>query len=132
MPVEASSPPEIVNAFSTMAREKAGAVIVPQEALFQQQKNQIVELAAKHRLPSIGAYSEYVEAGGLISYGQNIRENFHRGATYVDKILKGARPGDIPMEQPTKFELFINSKTARALGLTIPYSLRISADKVIE
>ena len=132
MPVEARSPPEIVNAFSTMAREKAGAVIVPQEALFQQQKNQIVELAAKHRLPSIGAYNEYVEAGGLISYGQNIRGNFQRAATYVDKILKGAKPGDIPMEQPTKFELIINGKTAKALGLKIPQSLLIMADKVIE
>jgi putative ABC transport system substrate-binding protein len=132
VPVEASSPPEIVNAFSVMIRQKAGAIIVPQEALFQQQKSQIVELAAKHRLPSVGGYGEYVEAGGLMSYGQNMREKFQRAATYVDKSLKGAKPGDIPMEQPTKFELFINRKTAKALGLTIPQSLLISADKVIE
>jgi putative ABC transport system substrate-binding protein len=132
VPVEANSPQEIENAFTMMVRQKAEAVIVPQEALFQQQKSQIVELAAKHRLPSIGAYGEYVQAGGLMSYGQNIRENFHRAATYVDKILKGAKPGEIPMEQPTKFELFINGKTAKNLGLKIPQSLLISADKVIE
>ena len=101
------------------------------DPLFQLQENQIVELAAKHRLPSIGAYSEYVAAGGLMSYGQNIREPFRRTATYVDKIFKGANPGDIPVEQPTTFELFINRKTAAALGLTIPQSLLISATKII-
>lgn len=130
--VEAATPPEIVNAFAGAVRQKAGAMIVSQEALFQQQKAQIIELAAKHRLASVGGYSEYVEAGGLMSYGQNIRENFQRAATYVDKILKGASPGDIPMEQPTKFELFINRKTAKTLGLAIPRSLLISADKVVE
>ena len=131
-PVEASTPQEIANAFAVMARQNAGALIVWLEALFQQQKNQIVELTAKQRLPSIAAYGEYVEAGGLMSYGQNIRENFRRAATYVDKIFKGAKPGDIPVEQPTTFELFINRKTAKALGLTIPQSLLISATKIIE
>ena len=108
------------------------ALIVSQDPFFQQQKNQIVELAAKQRLPSIAAYGEYVEAGGLMSYGASLTESSRRAATYVDKIIKGAKPGDIPVEQPTIFELFINRKTAKALGLTIPYSLRISATKIIE
>ena len=115
-----------------MARHKAGALIVPREPLFQQQKNQILELAAKHRLPSIAAYGEYVEAGGLMSYGQNISANYRRAATYIDKIFKGANPGDLPVEQPTTFELFINRKTANALGLKIPNSMLAQATKVIE
>ena len=131
-PVEASTPAEVASAFSAMARQNAGALVVLREQLFQQQKNQIVELAAKQRLPSIGTYGEYVEAGGLMSYGQNIRENYRRAATYVDKIFKGANPGYLPVEQPTTFELFINRKTAKALGITIPQSLLQRADKVIE
>ena len=131
-PVEASTPQEIANGFAVMVRQSAGALIVLRNPFFQQQKNQIVELATKQRLPSIGGYGEYVEAGGLISYGQNIRENYRRAATYIDKIFKGANPGDIPVEQPTLFELVINRKTAKALGLTIPYSLQISATKIIE
>ena len=102
------------------------------EALFGQQKNQIVELAAKHRLPSIGGYGEFVEAGGLMSYGPNLRELYRRAATYVDKIFKGAKPGDLPVEQPTTFELFINRKTANALGLKIPQTILLQATKVIE
>ena len=131
-PIEARTPQEITDGFAAMIRQNAGALIVSLNALFQQQRKQIVELAAKHRLPSIGSYSEYAEAGGLMSYGQNIRENFRRGAIYVDKIFKGANPGDIPVEQPTTFELVINRKTAKALGLTIPQSLLISATKIIE
>jgi putative ABC transport system substrate-binding protein len=115
-----------------MAREKAGAVIVINDTFFIQQRPQIVELATKNRLPSISAVREYAEAGGLMSYGSSISDNFRRVATYVDKIFKGAKPGDLPVEQPTKFELVINRKTAKALGLTIPQSLLISADKVIE
>ena len=132
LPVEASTPQEIENAFSVMTREKAGAVIMVGDAVFSQQVRQIAELATKHRLPSIYVGGEYVEAGGLMSYGQSFAERFRRAATYVDKIFKGAKPGDIPVEQPTKFELFINGRTAKALGLTIPQSLLISADKVIE
>ena len=108
------------------------ALIVSLEPLFQQQRNQIVELAARHRLPSIGAYGEYVEAGGLMSYGYNLRDTWRRAATYVDKIFKGANPGDLPVEQPTRFELFINRKTAKTLGITIPQSILVRADKVIE
>ena len=131
-PVEASTPQEIANGSTVMARQNAGALIVLRDAFFSQQKNQIVELAAKKRLPSIGGYGEYVEAGGLMSYGQNAGENYKRAATYVDKIFKGANPGDIPVEQPTTFELVINRKTAKALGLTIPQSLLISATRIIE
>ena len=131
-PVEASTPQEIADGFTKMARQKSGALIVLRQSLFQQQKNQIVELAAKYRLPSIGSYGEYAEAGGLMSYGQNIRENYRRAATYVDKIFKGANPGDIPVEQPTIFELFINRKTANALGLKISNAMLVQATKVIE
>ena len=131
-PVEAGTPQEIANGFAAMARQNTGALIVQRDPLFQQQKNRIVELAAKQRLPSIGSYSEYVEAGGLMSYGQNIRYNFKRAAAYVDKIFKGANPGDIPVEQPTTFELFINRKTANALGLKISNSMLVQATKVIE
>ena len=132
LPVEASTPQEIENGFAVMARQNAGALIVLLDGLFQQQKNQIVELAAKQRLPSIAAYSEYVEAGGLMSYGQNIGENPRRAATYIDKIFKGAKPGEMPVEQPTRFELFINRKTANALGLKISNSMLVQATKVIE
>ena len=132
LPLAARNAPEIENAFSVMAREKAGAVIVERDALFNQQVRQIAQLAMKHRLLSITGVREYVEVGGLMSYGSNNADGFRRAATYVDKILNGAKPGDLPIEQPTKFELFINGKTAKALGLTIPQSLLISADKVIE
>ena len=132
LPAEARTPQEIESAFSTMTQGNVGAVLVAIDAFFIQQGRQIAELAAKHRLPSMSASREYVEAGGLMSYGQNLADNYRRAATYVDKILKGAKPGDLPVEQPTKFELIINGKTAKALGLTIPQSLLISADKVIE
>jgi len=102
------------------------------DAVFIQQRHQIAELAANHRLPSISSFQEYVEAGGLMSYGTNIAERYRRSATYVDKILKGTKPGDLPVEQPTKFELVINMNTARALGLTIPQSLLLRADEVIQ
>ena len=106
-------------------------MLVPRDGFYIQQLDQIAKLATKHRLPSISGYRQYVEAGGLMSYGQNAGESFRRAATYVDKIFKGAKPGDLPIEQPTTFELYINGRTAKALGLTIPQSLRISADKVL-
>jgi putative ABC transport system substrate-binding protein len=126
------TPQEIENAFSRMAREKVGGLIVTRDALFIQQVRHIAELAIKIRLPSISDFREYPEAGGLMNYGSSIDDQYWRAATYVDKILKGAKPGDLPVEQPTKFELFINRKTANALGLTIPQSLLIMADKIIE
>jgi putative ABC transport system substrate-binding protein len=132
LPVEARNPQEIETAFSVMTKENAGAIIVARDALLNQQARQIVQLATKHRLPLVTSIREYVDAGGLMSYGPSITDSYRRAATYVDKIFKGANPGDLPVEQPTKFELFINRKTAKALGLTIPQSLLISADKVIE
>jgi putative ABC transport system substrate-binding protein len=132
LPVEARTLQEIETAFSVMTKENAGAIIVGLDPFFNQQVRQIAELAAKHRLPSISAYAVYAEGGGLMSYGSSLTDNFRRAATYVDKILKGANPGDLPVEQPTQFELFINRKTAKALGLTIPQSLLISTGKVIE
>ena len=130
--VEARTPQEIETAFSLMTKENAGAIIVVRDALLNQQVRQIVHLAAKHRLPLVGAIREYVDAGGLMSYGPSITDSYRRAATYVDRIFKGAKPGDLPVEQPTKFELFINRKTAKALGLTVPQSLLISAEKVID
>ena len=132
LPVQAQTPHEIEGAFSMMSREAVGAVIVALDPFLIQQERQIAELAVKHRLPSIFANREYAEAGGLLSYGQNQVDIYRRAATYVDKILKGAKPGELPIEQPTKFELVINLKTAKALGIIIPQSLLLRADEVIQ
>lgn len=132
LPIEARSAAEIETAFARMRHEKAGAVILVQDAVFQQQRTLIAELAVKHRLPTTFRNRLFAEAGGLISYGPTAEENFRRAATYVGKILKGAKPGDIPVEQPTNFRLVINGKTAKTLGLAIPQSLLIGADNVIE
>jgi len=132
LPVEIERSQNIEKAFSLMIKDKVGAVIVASDGLFFQQASQIAKLAAKNRLPTISWVREYVEAGGLMSYGANITDLYWRSATYVDKIFKGAEPGDLPVEQPTKFELVINGKTAKALGLNIPQSLLVMTDKVIE
>jgi putative ABC transport system substrate-binding protein len=132
LPVEARTVQGIEHAFAMMGQQNAGGGVVGGDGYFVQQGGQIAELAVKKRLPSVSPYRGYVEAGGLMSYGSNVADSYRRAATYVDKILKGAKPADLPVEQPTKFELFINRKTAKALGLTIPQSLLISADKVIE
>ena len=132
IPMQAGTAREIEQVFLPMVREKAGALLVARDGFFIQQVSQIAGLALKHRLPSISGYRSYAEAGGLMSYGQNPYESFKRAAVFVDKILKGAKPADLPVEQPTKFELIINRKSAKSLGLTIPQSLLISADKVIE
>jgi len=100
--------------------------------MFLREHRRLVDLAAKHRLPAVYTVKEYVDAGGLMAYAPNLADVFRRAATYVDRILKGAKPGDLPVEQPTKFELVINLKTAKALGLTIPPSLLQRADQVIE
>ena len=129
---EASSPQDIENAFSMMVREKADAVIVGASTFFSQQRRQIGELATKYRIPSMFGNRVNVEAGGLMSYGQKIADNYVRAATYVDKILKGAKPGDLPVEQPVTLELVVNLKTGKALGLTIPQSILLRADEVIQ
>jgi putative ABC transport system substrate-binding protein len=122
----------IDDAFAAMARERAEALLVMTDPLFLAQRERIVDLAAKHRLPGIFGWREFAEAGGLLSYGTNVADMYRRLATYVDKILKGAKPGDLPIEQPTKFEFVINLKTAKALGLTIPPSILSRADRLIE
>ena len=119
-------------AFVAMKRDGAGAVIVVQSSAFFTGYHRIADLALAHRLPSIGGSKEYPQAGGLISYGADYPDLFRRSAFFVDKILRGAKPGDLPIEQPTKFELVINLKTAKALGLTIPQSLLQRADQVLE
>ncbi len=132
LPISARTPQQIESAFSTMVREKAGALIVLLNPLFQQQRSQIAELALKHRLPVSAADPIYVEAGCLMSYGTSLANDFRRAAIYVDKIFKGRKPADLPVEQPMRFELVINGKTAKALGLTIPQELLIQATRLIE
>jgi putative ABC transport system substrate-binding protein len=130
--VEARGPADFDRAFSDMTRARAGALTVLGSAMFANERRRLVDLAAKHRLPGVYGFREYVDAGGLMAYGPNVADLFRRAATYVDKILKGTKPGDLPVEQPTKFELVINLKAAKALGLTIPPSLLGRADQVIE
>jgi len=132
LPVHARTPAEIDTAFSMMARDKAEAAIIPGETLFNGRVHQIAELAIKHRLPSICVHLQYAEVGGLMSYGHTVTTQYQRAATYVDKILKGAKPGELPVEQPTTLELSINRKTAAALGIRIPQEVLVRADKVIE
>jgi putative ABC transport system substrate-binding protein len=131
-PVQASTASQIEAAFGSMKQERVGALIVLPSPFFRSQARRIVELAAQHRLPTIFGNQEFVEFGGLMSYGQNVAEHYYRAATYIDKILKGAKPGDLPVEQPTKIEFVINLKTAKAIGLTIPQDLLFRADRVIE
>src|SRR6516225_12309524 len=123
VPVEVSSPDKLDLVFATLAAERVEALLVPPDTTFYSRRQQIADLAATTRLPAIYGYREHVEVGGLISYGPDIVDQYRRAASYVDKILKGAQPADLPVEQPTKFELVINLKTATALGLTIPPTL---------
>jgi putative ABC transport system substrate-binding protein len=130
--VEARAPTEIDQAVATASREEAGALVVFGDGgVLLQHRTHIAELAIKHRLPSIFGVRTFVEAGGLMSYGPNLFERGHRIAAYVDKILKGAKPAELPIEQPTTFDLVINLKTAEALGLTIPPTLLFQATEVI-
>jgi putative tryptophan/tyrosine transport system substrate-binding protein len=130
--LEARGPSEFDSAFAAMARERAEALLVLLDPFFGFRRARLSELAAKSRLPAMYGSREYPEAGGLMSYGADFRHSYRRSATYVDKILKGAKPADLPIEQPTKFELVINLNTAKVLGLTIPPSLLLRADQVIE
>ena len=120
--LEARSPSDFDGAFAAMTKERAGALLVVADSMFILHRARLAELAAKNRVPLLG-YSDIVEAGGLMSYGPSLPDLGRRAAAYVDKILKGAKPGDLPIEQPTKLDLIINLKTARAIGLTIPPSL---------
>jgi putative ABC transport system substrate-binding protein len=130
--VEARGPADIDRAFSDMTRARAGALTVWTTAMFVTERRGLVALAAKNRLPAVYTLREFVDAGGLMSYGHSQADLNRRAATYVDKILKGAKPADLPVEQPTKFDLVINLKTAKALGLTIPPALLARADHVVE
>lgn len=130
--VEASTARQIEAGFGAITRARTQALIVAADSYFDVQRDQIAKLAVKNRLPTISSNRETTEAGGLMSYGQDLAEHYRRAATYVDKILKGAKPGNLPVEQPTVLELVINQKTAKALGLTIPQELLLRADKVIE
>jgi len=130
--LEIRSPSEIEGAFRSATQWRAGALVVLPGAVLDREARQVVERAAKYRLPAMYAFRNfYMEQGGLISYGIDLVDIWRRGAYFVDKILKGARPADLPVEQPTKFELVINLKTAKALGLTIPPSLLVRADEII-
>ena len=126
------APEELEGAFAAMLRERPGALLVLADRLFLHHRARIMDFAAKHRLPGVHAYRELVEVGGLMSYGPSYAGMHRRAGYFVDKILKGAKPADLPVEQPTRFELVINMKTAKALGLTIPQSVLIRADHVIQ
>jgi putative ABC transport system substrate-binding protein len=130
--LDVRDPREIETAFREASKGRAEAVLVLASSVLTSQRKQIVELAVKSRLPAVYGQAEYVEAGGLMTYGVSLTDLFHRAATYVDKILKGTKPADIPVEQPIKFELIINLKAAKQIGLTIPQSVLYRADKVIK
>jgi putative ABC transport system substrate-binding protein len=128
--VEVRGPEDLDRAFSDMTRTRPDALAVLGWPMLSAERRRLVDLAAKNRLPAVYPQRQSVEAGGLMSYGANLADLHRRAATYVDKILKGAKPGDLPVEQPTKFELVINLKTAKALGVTIPPSLLQRAEVI--
>jgi putative ABC transport system substrate-binding protein len=128
----ARGPNEFESAFRAMVSAGAHGLLVLHDAMFWSHRRQLADLAATHHMPTMFQWREHVDAGGLMAYGANIPDLARRAATFVDKILRGAKPADLPAEQPTKFELVINLKTAKALGLTIPPSLLLRADEVIE
>jgi len=130
--VKASTEDEIDAAFSIVARERAQALMVMNDAFLQLRRNQITGLCTRHRLPAIYPWREYVEVGGLISYGASIRETFRKSGIYVGQILKGARAAELPIQQPTKFEMVVNLTTAKIIGIEVPPSILIRADEVIE
>ena len=130
--LEARGPDQFEPAFAAMARGRANALLIMTDSMFWLHRRRLAELEGKYRLPTLHGLREHVEAGSLMAYGPDLADSFRRAAVYVAKILKGAKPADLPVEQPTKFELVINLKTAKALGLTIPPSLLLRADQVIE
>ena len=132
VPVEARGLDALEQGFATMVRERAQALVVQGDSVLFNYRGQITEMALKNRLPTASHQKEYAEAGFLLTYGADYRDLCRRSAGFVDKIFKGANPADLPVEQPTKFELVINLKTAKALGITIPPTLLSRADEVIE
>jgi len=131
-PLAVQATEDLDAAFAAIVKEQPGALLLLADRVFLHNRVRLMEFAAKHRLPNINAYREVVEAGGLMSYGPSYENMHRRAAIYVDKILKGAKPGELPVEQPAKFTLVINLKTAKALGLTVPMTLQAAADEVIE
>jgi len=131
-PVKARGPEEFDGAFSAIIRERAEVLLVATDPMFFTHATRLADLATRNHLPAMYGLRGHVDAGGLMAYGASVSDLFRRAATYVDKILKGAKPGDLPMEQPTRFELVLNLKTAKALGLTIPQSVLLRADEVIQ
>ncbi|MDH3443670.1 MAG: ABC transporter substrate-binding protein, partial [Deltaproteobacteria bacterium] len=123
---------DIESAFSAISRERAEAILVASSAVNNKYQTRIIDFAAKKRLPAMYARSEFVDAGGLMSYGADLPHLYRRAAIYVDKLLKGAKPADLPVEQPTKFEFVINLKAAKQIGLTIPPNVLARADRVIK
>jgi len=134
MPVQATfhTPRDLESTIEAFAREPNGALFVPRDTFSEENRDLIVALAARHRMPALYAHRTFIEAGGLMSYGADPIETFHSAATYVDRILRGEKPGDLPVQEPAKFELVISLKTARALGLHVPLPLLAAADEVIE
>ena len=130
--VKAESSDQLSSAVSAIANQRPDAVLVQGDAMLFRERKRIADLAIENRLPTITAIKEMAEAGALLSYGPDLSDLFRRAALYVDKILKGTKPADLPVEQPTKFELFLNMQTARAIGITIPASVQSRADKIIE
>jgi ABC-type uncharacterized transport system substrate-binding protein len=130
--LEARGPDQFEPAFVSMVRGQAAALLTLTDSMFWLHRRRLAELEARHRLPTMHDLREFVEAGSQMSYGPDLADLFRRAATYVDKILKGTKPADLPVEEPTKFDFVINLKTAKALGLTVPQSLLQRADQVIE
>jgi putative ABC transport system substrate-binding protein len=129
--LEVKGPDDFSRAIAAAARERGSALLVPVDPLFFTHRRRIADLAVEHRLPSIFSAREFADAGGLLSYAARLTESFRRAAGYVDRILRGARPGDLPVEQPTQFELVVNLGTARTLGLALPRSILARADETI-
>ena len=129
--VEMREPKDLHQAFSAMKRDRPDALVTINSPVLICQRKRVVDFAAKSRLPAMYSFREYVDDGGLMCYGANLLEMYRRAATYVDKILKGAKPADLPVEQPTKFEFVINLKAAKQIGLTIPPNVLVRADKII-
>jgi putative ABC transport system substrate-binding protein len=132
IPLYAHTPAELDDAFAAAVRERAGAAIFASDQFVVQQSPRMATLSLQHRLPSIVSVREFAEAGGLVSYGHDVSDLYRRAASYVDKVLKGANPAELPIEQPTKIQMVVNMKTAKALGLKVPDVIRLRADRVIE
>jgi putative ABC transport system substrate-binding protein len=130
--LDVRKPDEVDPALAVLARDRPDALVLPIDSMIHEQRTRIADFALKHRVPAIGVYREFVDVGGLMIYGASIPDIFRRSVGYIDKILKGAKPADLPVEQPTKYELVVNLKTAKALGLTIPPSVLARADELIQ